>query len=281
MALLIPEVFILLLTDAVFLLMMIYVSPTVFRVITNWDISNQTQIQYKLEKNRLLVSTIVKFAFIFKIPLFLFYIYLNDKLSNVLTGAMCATGSINATVYGIPLLYTKIALIYLMYIWLVLYNCNNSFHDLPYTKAKYKLLLFIIIVITAESLLTYLNFANIDPTEIVSCCSSIYSTTSENGSLLMSLKPFTAFFYFFYHCLSFIAGVFAVEEVISHKPVFSPLFLCRDSQPDTFHQHIYLPATQPPLSVLYTAKKRVSLYWISFVYITFHQHSIRTECSIL
>ncbi len=202
MALLIPpEVFILLLTDAVFLLMMIYVSPpTVFRVITNWDISNQTQIQYKLEKNRLLVSTIVKFAFIFKIPLFLFYIYLNDKLSNVLTGAMCATGSINATVYGIPLLYTKIALIYLMYIWLVLYNCNNSFHDLPYTKAKYKLLLFIIIVITAESLLTYLNFANIDPTEIVSCCSSIYSTTSENGSLLMSLKPFTAF-YFFYHCL--------------------------------------------------------------------------------
>ncbi|PLX69935.1 MAG: hypothetical protein C0603_03080 [Denitrovibrio sp.] len=196
MSLLIPEVFILLLTDTIFLLLMLYITPSVIQIIKGWDFNSQSSDQYNLEKRRLLISTIVRFTFILKIPLFLYYIYLNDKLSNVLTGAMCATGSINATVYGASLLYIKVTIIYLMYIWIVYYNSNNSFKDLPYIKTKYKLLSLIIILATVETILTYLNFNNIDPTAIVSCCSSIYSTTSENNSLIMSIKPFKAFYIF-------------------------------------------------------------------------------------
>jgi hypothetical protein len=196
MGLLIPEVFILLLTDSITMLLLIYASPYAFQIASKWDMASSANQQYRLEKRRYLLSTIVFYVFLFKIPLFLFYVYTNDKLAAVLTGAMCAAGSINATVYGSKLLYMKILNIFLMSGWLAVYKGNNTFEDLPYTRIKYAFLLFIVLTVTTETALSFLNFANIDPTAVVSCCSSIYSTGGDDVSLLMSIKPFTAFYTF-------------------------------------------------------------------------------------
>jgi len=211
MGLLIPEVFILLLTDSITMLLLIYAAPYAFQIAVKWDISSSSAIQYKLEKRRYLLSTIVFYVFLFKIPLFLFYVYTNDKLSNVLTGAMCAAGSINATVYGSKLLYIKILNIFLMSGWLAIYKSNNTFEKLPYTRLKYSFLLFITCMVTAETALSFLNFSAIDPTAVVSCCSSIYSTSGDNISLLMTIKPFTAF-YTFIGCSLLLVGAILLKN---------------------------------------------------------------------
>jgi len=194
MGLLIPEVFILLLTDSISMLLLLTALPYAINIYRKWDLASSSQSQYSLEKRRYLLSTIVFYVFIIKIPLFLFYVYTNDKMANVLTGAMCAAGSINATVYGSKLLYMKILDIFMMSAWITMYKCNNSFETLPYTRMKYGFLTLIIFAVSVETLLAFMNFASIDPTAVVSCCSSIYSATSEGGSELMSIKPFTTFY---------------------------------------------------------------------------------------
>lgn len=194
MGLLIPEVFIIILTDITAALLLAYVSFSAFRIYSGWNTS-QSGIRYELEKRRVLASVVVKFVFILKIPLFLFFIYTNDKLSNVLTGAMCAAGSVNATAYGEPLLYLKILNIFLISIWLTLQHNSSLREKLPYTKAIYGYLLVIIILISAETVLGILNFTAIDPAAVVSCCSSLYSSSSE-GSVLRAIDPFTGYLVF-------------------------------------------------------------------------------------
>ena len=63
MGLLIPEVFILLLTDSITMLLLIYAAPYAFQIAVKWDISSSSAIQYKLEKRRYLLSTIVFYRF--------------------------------------------------------------------------------------------------------------------------------------------------------------------------------------------------------------------------
>lgn len=194
MALLIPEVFILLLTDAVFLLLLLYVSPSAYKIARRWDISSPSGLQYELDRKRHLIFASVRTAFIFKLPLFLFFIYTSDKLSGVLTGAMCAAGTINATIYGQELLYVKIFNIFLMSAWLTVHSCTLSSETLPHTRKAAGFLLVITVSSAVETLLLFLNFQAIDPSAVVSCCSSIYSPSEP--SFLMSVSPFTAFFIF-------------------------------------------------------------------------------------
>lgn len=191
MGLLIPEVFIIQITDAAFFILLLSVSPAAVSILRGWDFTSASQRQYRLEKKRHLVSAAVRLIFIFKIPLFLFYIYANDKLSNVLTGAMCAAGSINATVFGAPLLYVKIALLFLMTFWMTVNRVSSKSEELPHTRALYGFLLVITALSGAETLLSFANFTSMDTSAVVSCCSSIYS--GADSSPLMSLSPFTAF----------------------------------------------------------------------------------------
>ncbi|PLX66486.1 MAG: hypothetical protein C0602_12580 [Denitrovibrio sp.] len=207
MGLLIPEVFIILLTDLLGILLLLYTAPAAYKILRMWDIDSSSPLQYELEKKRLLTSVIVKFIFLLKIPLFLFFIYTNDKLSNVLTGAMCATGSLNATPYGMSLLLLKIVNIFLMSVWLTIYQSSNTSEKLPAAKKQYSLLLFITLLSIIEGGAGLLNFANLDPTAVVSCCSSIYSSTTEGGSFLMSIKPFTAFLVFIMFSVLYITSL--------------------------------------------------------------------------
>lgn len=196
MGLIIPEVFIILLTDAVFTLLLLYLAPVSFAIAARWDGRDTSESQYRLEKKRYLISSAVRLIFLFKIPLFLFYIYANDRLADVLTGAMCAAGSVNATPYGSWLLWVKILELFMMSGWLVIQKCNSSSEQLPHTKTVYKGVLIITAAAAAGTVLDFLNFGSMDPSAVVSCCSSIYSAGAEGASYIMSIKPFTAFFTF-------------------------------------------------------------------------------------
>jgi hypothetical protein len=160
-----------------------------WKIYKYWDINASTPLQYSLEKKSYLSTTIIKFIFIIKVPLFLFFIFTLDKISDILTGAMCGAGVVNATIYGDYLLILKIINLYLFAYWLAL-NKEDLKHKLqPYTKTKFGLFIIIFISLVLEIILEYLMFNSINLNDIVNCCATIYSSASDSYfSYLLSMK---------------------------------------------------------------------------------------------
>ncbi|MEA3384593.1 MAG: hypothetical protein U9Q20_08000 [Campylobacterota bacterium] len=148
------------------------------KIYLGWDIDSTSQKQYKLEKQSFLTATIIKYIFAIKLPLFLFFIFVLDKISNVLVGAMCAAGVVDATEYGIYLFVFKIINLYLFGFWLMLHKLDNENEDLPYTRLKYGFFIISYFLFLIEIIVETIMFAAIDPSAMVSCCGTLYSSTS-------------------------------------------------------------------------------------------------------
>ncbi len=198
MSLLTPEVLAILLIDAIFFIFALIAFFLSIRIVLKWDINKTTPLQYSLEKQSYLISTIIKYILFLKIPLFIFFIFTLDKLSNVIPGAMCAAGVVNATPYGFPLLILKIINIYLFGLWLILHRFDTNSPDYPFTKIKFLFFILIFFTLSGEIVLEFLMFKGIDPAKIVSCCGTLFSAAKTSGiSSLMSLPhaPVVSAFY--------------------------------------------------------------------------------------
>lgn len=153
-------------------------------IIKNWDFSSHTQKQYSLEKQSYLTATIIKYILIIKIPLFLFFVFTLDKLSLSVTGAMCAAGIVDATPYGNYLFIIKVINLYLFGFWLLLHSYDISQKTPPFTKLKFSFFIVTFILLCCEILLETMMFYSIDPSKIVSCCGTLFS--SNQGSYISS-----------------------------------------------------------------------------------------------
>ncbi|KIM07526.1 MAG: hypothetical protein KU28_06180 [Sulfurovum sp. PC08-66] len=148
------------------------------RIARYWDSNATTKRQYQLEKQSYLGATVIQFIFIIKLPIFAFFVYTLDGISHLLTGAMCAAGVVDATREGLPLLILKIANIYLFGLWLVLHHRDMSFEHFPFTRLKFGLFIAGFVLLMAEIYLEIAMFSAIDVDKIVSCCGSLYSSSS-------------------------------------------------------------------------------------------------------
>ena len=175
-----PEVltiFILNLIFALFGTIAFYLSVKIY---FGWDLESSSKKQYKLEKQSFLTATIIKYIFAIKVPLFLFFVFTIDKISNVLTGAMCGAGVIDATSYGIYLLILKIINLYLFAYWLVLHSQDMKDEKQRFTKVKFGFFSIIFLLFISELIIESLMFSAIDVDKMVSCCGTIYSATSSS-----------------------------------------------------------------------------------------------------
>jgi hypothetical protein len=251
MSFLIPEVFILQFIDIIFLMFMVIIFVNSVQIYRSWDIGSVSQQQYHLEKRSYLAATLVKYIFIFKIPLFLFYIYTSDKMSTILTGAMCAAGSINATEYGKYLLYSKIFNIFLFAQWVIYDYYDMKSEKLEFTKRKFGFLIFISVTVLVETILSFLNFNSIDPNAVVSCCSTLYNSTSDGINILGSIPSEILF-------VSFIISYFVLLLFYLTKNVFfisisSALFFLLSIPSLTYYVSTYiyeLPTHKCPFCII-------------------------------
>jgi len=172
-----------------FALIALYLS---LKIYINYDKNSSDTIQYTLERQSYLASTIIKFIFAIKVPLFLFFIFTLDKLSNVLSGAMCGAGVLDATEYGTILISLKILNIYLFAFWLVLNKEDLNQEDKPYIKIKFAFFIGLFVLFLAEILLEYYTFYNFEVDKLVSCCGTLYSASST----------------------SFVSNIFAIDNSI-------------------------------------------------------------------
>ena len=138
-----------LISDAIFLIFSFIVLIIAIKIALKWDINSTSIIQYNLEKLSYLSSTLIKYIFYIKIPLFLFFIFTLDSLSNIISGAMCAAGVIDAVFFGDELIYLKILNLYLFGFWIVIDNIDIKREDYPFTKGKFifYIALFVLLVV--------------------------------------------------------------------------------------------------------------------------------------
>ena len=173
-----PEVLTIIIINLIFLVFGTLAFILSVKIFFKWDINSTSKLQYSLEKQSFLSATIIKYILFIKILLFIFFIFTLDKISNVLTGAMCAAGVIDATSYGIYLLLFKLINIYFFGFWLVIHKFDMNTKELKFTKLKFGLYIFIYLLFVSEIILEITMFSAIDVDKLVSCCGTIYSNSS-------------------------------------------------------------------------------------------------------
>ena len=195
-----PEIIALLTLDILFLLLGTVAFAVSLGMVWRWDACATTALQYTLEKRSYLVSVIIKYLFIIKLPLFLFFIYTLDKLSDIITGAMCATGVVNAVDFGFYLTTLKLINLYGFGFWLLVHHADMKHILMPYTRMKLWLFILLFIPLIAEISLEILFFSSLNISKIVSCCGTLFSAASSSyTSLLFKVDAlvWVGFFYFF------------------------------------------------------------------------------------
>ncbi|OHE00401.1 MAG: hypothetical protein A3K14_03605 [Sulfurimonas sp. RIFCSPLOWO2_12_FULL_36_74] len=176
-----PEVLAILILNAIFALFGMVAFVLSVKIYLNWDINSTSTAQYRLEKQSSLAATIIKYIFSIKVPLFIFFIFTLDKISNVLTGAMCAAGVVDATEQGTYLIVLKIINLYLFALWLKLNAEDVKDRNQPHTKLKFGFFALIFFLFIVEVILEWVMFSAIEIDKMVSCCGSIYSSSANSG----------------------------------------------------------------------------------------------------
>ncbi len=175
-----PEVLAIFILNTIFAFFAIVAFVLSVKIFLHWNLNSVSQSQYKLEKQSYLSATIIKYIFAIKVPLFLFFIFTLDKISKVITGAMCGAGVVDATPYGTYLLILKVINLYVFAYWLMLNSVDMKNEEQPYTKLKFGIYIVAFFLLMGELVLEGVMFNSIDIDKMVSCCGTIYSSTASS-----------------------------------------------------------------------------------------------------
>ncbi|MGC2062967.1 MAG: hypothetical protein WA610_08305 [Thermodesulfovibrionales bacterium] len=208
------------------LLLVFFAASLGIRILLQWDITSSADTQLVLERRTYLISTIVQYGLFFEILSAFLFIYTADDLHNLLVGAMCATGSLNANPYGFPALYARIATLFTAAAWIAINHVDTRAEDYPLTRRKYGLLLCLLPVMLTADVLQLLYFMHIDPDVITSCCGTLFSEGGTGLSSSLASLPAkemrTAFFVLF--AVTALTGTAAVSGKKAPKVLYVLLY---------------------------------------------------------
>ena len=156
---------------------------TAFRVLRFWDPSSDTPGQIKLENETWLASALVEYGLAFQIASLVLFVLAADNFSTVIVGAMCATGSLTANNFGLPVLFIKIAGVFLYGFWIVLHNFDISSEKYPLLKIKFIYLIVLLPILAVDITLQTLYISKLEPDIITSCCAVIFGEGQSNSNL--------------------------------------------------------------------------------------------------
>lgn len=161
-----------------------------FRLLALWDPSSGSQVQIRLEKATYLVSTVVAFVAVTELSSLAAFAFNADRMSVLFVGAMCAVGTLNASVYGFPTLIAKIAVFFCCFVWLVLDHTDNRGRDYPYIRQKYMALLALAPMVLAEAGLQLAYFLDLKASTVTSCCGKLFGDGGLGaGADLIGMDP--------------------------------------------------------------------------------------------
>lgn len=169
-----PHTIVYLLSEGVLWLMLAIAAGVSVHILLRWDFGSTSEEQYALERRAYLVMTILLFAFGMKFLLLPFFVFGIDRLSDLVPGAMCAAGVISANGYGLPLLFLKLLILFLLILWMALNHYDLEAKRYPWFRLKSLLFLLIFALVSVELWLDWAYFTHIDIHRPVSCCSALF-----------------------------------------------------------------------------------------------------------
>lgn len=263
-----PEIITILVLDFIFLFFGTIAFVISIRIVRYWDMNSTKPIQYKLEKQSFLVSTIIKYIFIVKLPLFLFFIYTADKLSDIIIGAMCAAGVVSSVPFSEAMFFFKILNLYIFGFWLVLNRFDLKKENQPYTKLKFWLYIVGYILLLVEIYYEIDFFLSLDVGKLVSCCSTIFSAATKSSfSFIYSINKLYLVYAFYGVFLFSILAYILKNSIAILLCNVSFIFIAIVSLIMFFGTYIYqLPHHHCPFCVL-----KKDYYYIGYVlYVTLY-----------
>lgn len=186
---LIPEVVILLFIETLLLFFYLVVLKHAIAILRFFDINSNQPQQYELEKKSYFAATAIKVGLIIGFLQLPYLIFILDKLSYYLPGAMCAAGVVGANPFGTPLIMSHIIFLLVSAFWLAVHQLDLKSETLQYTRIKFGIYisLFVLFMLKYALLLIYLN--NLDPQQAVACCSLLYGSGQFGDTSIQKVQP--------------------------------------------------------------------------------------------
>jgi len=199
------HIFIYLMGEAIVLLMSILASFVAIYMIKEWDFNSTSYKQYRLIRFSWFVTTVAWFALIAKMFLLPYFVFTLDSLSDIVPGAMCGAGVISYNDIGLKLLWLKITVLFILYLWHTLNRKDLQKGNYPWLKVKMALFLFGFVFIILESINDWQFFNGIDIHQVLNCCATLYGLLEGMNPLPFSLTPILLIilFYLLYTVLFF------------------------------------------------------------------------------
>ncbi len=214
-----PGILALLTGTGLVLVMVFYAAVTGALILRRWDFSSSSSGQLALERKTYLVSTLVNYGLAFQVLSIFLFVYTLDDIHTLFTGAMCATGSLNANPVGWYALLLKITVFFLAGFWIVLNMIDQMVEDYPFVRLKYSLLLALLPFIVLDFYLQFIYFTGLDPEIITSCCGSLFGGGGGDvASSLAALPVWETLLVFYSLALFFVVSLCCCLS--SGKPLF-------------------------------------------------------------
>ena len=192
---------------------------TAIRTLRFWDSDADTARQIELENETWLAALLMQYGMVLQILALLLLVLAADNYSEILIGAMCATGAFLANEYGVPLLLVKIFGIFFYGFWIVLHRLDISSEHLPLTRIKYGYVLLLVPLLLADMLLLILYLVNLQPDIITSCCGVVFGGAAGDGKNLVGPMPVFLLMAIFYAVAGLLlAGGFVFLQRIDKDP---------------------------------------------------------------
>lgn len=193
---------------------------TAIRILRFWDADADTARQIQLENETWLSALLMEYGMVLQLVALLLLVLAADSYSELLVGAMCATGAFLANGYGIPLLLAKLVGVFLYGFWIVLHRLDISSETLPLTRIKYSYLLVLVPLLLLDMILLILYLVQLEPDIITSCCGVVFGSATGDGTNLIGPMPVGWVMSVFYA----LAGVLSVWGVVLLKRVDKAAF---------------------------------------------------------
>ncbi|MEA3492298.1 MAG: hypothetical protein U9R27_10405 [Campylobacterota bacterium] len=285
------EVIVYLLSEWILYILLLIAFLATPRLLYRWNFDHFTSEQFSLENRSYLIMTIIFFVMTLKIFLLPYFVYTIDILSDLVPGAMCGAGIIQANEYGNPLLLLKIMILFLSGFWMTINRLDLRAKDYPFTKKKSWFFIAIFILLTVEIGLDILYFTSIETSQPVTCCSVIFGETGGANAIPMGLdtSKLLLLFYLLYLLIILTAVSQYPLGIILSNILF--LFVAYYAVVYFFGTYVYeLPTHKCPFCMLQSSYYYIGyLVWsllllgvflgidYSMVKLLFHQESDRLK----
>lgn len=167
------------------------------RILRGWDFGSSSEDQLDLERSTVLVSTAAAVALGFEAASVFLFVYTVDDVHTLFTGAMCATGSLNANPVGWWALALKLVLLFSGGLWLVVNGLDTQAEAAPLVRPKFGALLVLLPLVAADLGLQGSYFLGLRTGAITSCCGSLFEGGGSVASVVGSFpaRPMLWVFY--------------------------------------------------------------------------------------